>query len=63
MTLIKKLYKLKRSVYYLGKYIIFRNKREIDTIGHCINDNQSTYSFFITIEKWCVIKKMKTLGE
>lgn len=39
MTLIKKLYKLKSSVYYLGKYIIFRNKREINTIGHCINDN------------------------
>lgn len=26
MTLIKKLYKLKSSVYYLGKYIIFHNK-------------------------------------
>lgn len=50
MTLIKKLYKLKSSVYYLGKYIIVRNKREINTIGHCINDNKSTYSFFITIE-------------
>lgn len=50
MTLIKKLYKLKSSVYYLGKYIIFCNKREINTIGHCIDDNYCTYSFFITIE-------------
>lgn len=39
MILIKKLYKLKSSVYYFGKYIIFCNKREIDIIGYCINDN------------------------
>lgn len=39
MILIKKLYKLKSSVYYYEKYIIFCNKREINIIGYCINDN------------------------
>lgn len=33
MTLIKKLYKLKRSVYYLGKYIIFAIKEKLIPLG------------------------------
>lgn len=46
MTFIKKLYKFKSNAYYLEKYTIFRNKREIGTIWHSSNNNYSTNTIF-----------------